>query len=471
MSDDPILLRNIAQLWPEAAQPRIDNAWLLVRGDSVAGFGPEPAPPEVAALHADVIDLTGHLVTPGFVNTHHHFFQSVTRGLPEISTCGYMDWLAGLYPMWARMTPEDYAVSARVAIGELLLSGVTCSNDFAYLLPDEDDARFDALHDVITEMGLRVQLVRGCMPRAEGVLGRRLRASMGETAFSRLIDSRERMFSGMERAAALHDSGPRSRLRIAFGPTTVTYDDLGLMREIAELAADKGCGLHTHYHPREDEREMTAALFGKSPVELLGEAGWLRPGTSLAHCTRLQEDDIAAFAEHGCGVAHCPRCSLRLGLPIAPVGALRAAGVKFGFGTDGSCANDSGNFLDTLRLALVLHRASGRPDIDPPELWMTGIDGLDVATRGGAEVMDWPEVGKLVADGPADLAAFDLRRLGYAGVGDPIEGFVMAGSHPYADLTIVDGVIRVRDGELIGMDIHTTVEAANAVAARIRAPA
>ncbi|MEQ8967553.1 MAG: amidohydrolase family protein [Azospirillaceae bacterium] len=463
-----LLLRHAAHVWTGASPGRLDDAWIRVEGGRIAALGPEPCPPEHAGAEGvETIDLTGHLVTPGFVNTHHHFFQSVTRGIPGVAACGYMDWLAGLYPMWARMTAEDFATATRVAVGELLLSGVTTTADFAYLLPETDDARLDALLDVAREAGIRLHLVRGCMPRIEGDLAQRLAPVMGEAVLADLLDTPERLVAGMERAATRHDTDPFAMLRVAFGPTSVTYDDPALLARIGEIAHAAGCGLHTHYHPREDERALTDRLHGKPPVRVLADAGWLAPGTWFAHCTRLDDEDIAAFADNGCGVAHCPRCCLRLGLPVAPIGRLREKDVALGIGVDGSASNDSGNFLGELRLALVLHRVAGRDRADPVEHWMTADEVLRLATSGGARVLGRDRIGTLAPGMAADIAAFDLRRIGYAGSADPVEGFLLAGSHPYADLTVVAGRVRVRDGRLLDVDERALVAEANRVAARL----
>ncbi len=265
-----------------------------------------------------------------------------------------------------------------------------------------------------------------------------------------------------------HDNGEGAMVRLALGPTGVTYARPHYMRAFADLGEAYGCGLHTHFLPRQAERRRSLDLTGLSPLDFLRQSGWVRPGTWFAHSPELNDDEIAAFADEGCGVAHCPRTVIRLGYPATRITAMRRRGMTVGVGVDGSASNDGGSMLSDLRLALMLHRVNSAPDVEPSRDWLTPYDGLLMATRDGAALLGRTDIGQLAPGKMADIAAFDLRRVAYAGgLADPLGGLLMAGSDSNAALTMVNGKVVVRDGKLVHLDEARLVSRTNAAAQRM----
>lgn len=464
-----ILLRHADALHTcDDARRSFRDAYVLVEGTRIAAVGPEPAP-NVAV--DEEIPLAGCIVTPGLVNIHHHLYQTLTRAVPLVQRATILEWLEALYPIWAEIEPEDYYWAALATSCELLASGCTTNADFAYLMPDTDGEM--AMEEIrgVHEAGLRFVLVRGGMLTIEADLGQRLRAVMGQR-LDALIDTPETLFPKIERVLRRHhDTSPGAMLQVAIGPTTVTYAEPQWMRRFADIARAHACGLHVHFDPRQDEREIvrkSSRAGFRRPVDLLRETGWLHERTWLAHATLLDDVDMRAFADAGVSLAHCPRCIVRLGKKVARVGHWRSHGINVGIGVDGAASSDMSNMLNELRLALVLHRVGGYDDSEAAEQWMTPQDVLWMATRGGARALGRDDIGQLAPGKAADIAAFPLRRLGHAGAAlDPLAALLIAGSDPYASLTMVNGRVRVRDGHLVDVDEGRAVDGANAAALRL----
>ena len=430
------------------------------------------AAPIVATPDAPIdrrIDLRGCLLIPGLINLHHHFFQSVTRAWPGLHTAGSPVWLTGLYTVWARMTDDDCTVAARNAMAELLLSGATTSVDHAFLLGTASDARLAAEAAAAHTLGLRLHLVRSGLPTIGGRVEAGVRAVLGDAGFASLVDEPDALLAACERDVAnWHDPGEGAMLRIDLGPSNVPYEAPTLLEGLADLARRAGCGLHMHFHPRVTERALCARLHGLQPVELLERSEWLTPRTSLVHCTELDDNDIDAFAAHGVGVVHCPRTVVRLGYAMPRIARLRARGVTIGVGADGAASNDAGNFLGDLRLAGLLHRV-GASDGDPAREWLAPDDVLHMATTDAARLLGRADIGRIAPGLRADLAAFDLQGIDLAGgVEDPIGGFLLAGSAPRAQLTMVDGRVVVRDGALVDADEAAIAAATRDASRRLR---
>jgi cytosine/adenosine deaminase-related metal-dependent hydrolase len=317
------------------------------------------------------------------------------------------------------------------------------------------------------EAGIRFVLVRGGMPTMEADLEQRLAPVMG-SRLDRLLDREEELFPRLEAVLRRHhDTSHGAMVQVAIGPTSVTYRRPQFMRRFAELARDSACGLHVHFDPRPDERAVMREQ-GSRPIDFLREAGWLSERTWLAHATLLDRHDMAAIADAGTSLAHCPRCIVRLGKKVARVGHWRAHGINVGLGVDGPASSDMGNLLNEMRLALVLHRVGGYDDTEAADQWMTPEDVLWMATRGGARALGRSDIGELSPGKAADVAAFPLRRLSLAGaVVDPLGALLLAGSAPCASLTVVDGRVRVRDGRVVDVDEQRVLDAANAAAWRL----
>jgi cytosine/adenosine deaminase-related metal-dependent hydrolase len=231
---------------------------------------------------------------------------------------------------------------------------------------------------------------------------------------------------------------------------------------MAKISTETGCGLHMHYHPSKWERVYCRRMFDAEPIEFLERCGWLRPETWFAHCTELDHYDIAAFAKHGVGFAHCPRTILRLGYPIPPIARVRKAGIRIGFGVDGSASNDGTSFISDLRLALLLHRVGTADEVNPLSDWLTPYDALRIATSVAASIIKRDDIGRLRPGLSADIAAFDLTGTDCAGsLADPLGGFLLAGTATRARLTMINGRVVVRDGCLVHHSERSVADDAN----------
>lgn len=444
------LLRNARWIWTGSA--------LLERAEiSVVDGRIEAVRDSIGAPADEAVDLGGCVVIPGLISLHHHFFQHLTRAWPGLHRAPSEHWLGGMYPVWGRMDAADSAAAARAAAAELLLSGATTCVDHAFLLRTGGDERLAAQIEVVRALGLRQHIVRSGLPSLPG-------------PFSALVDAEGPLLEQCRAdLARWHDPAPGSMLRLDLGPSNVPYDKPALMRALAELAAEHDCGLHVHFHPRQAERELSRRLNGKEPIDFLDAAGWLRPGTWFAHCTEIDDHDIARMAACGVGVAHCPRTVLRLGYRVPALHRWRAAGVRVGIGADGGASNDAGAFIADVRLALLLHRAGTAGSVAPQRDWLDPADALAMATREPAAILRRPELGAIAPGACADLAAFDLRGVDVAGsLNDPLAGFLLAGSGTRAKLTMVNGVVRVRGGQLVDADERAIAAECNERSRRLR---
>ncbi|MGQ0656307.1 MAG: amidohydrolase family protein [Betaproteobacteria bacterium] len=438
------VLRNARWIWTGARL--LERAHVSIVDGRIESV--QAAPIDAAAELSP--DLDGCLLMPGLISLHHHFFQHVTRAWPGLHRAPSEGWLGGMYPVWGRMEAADIAAAARAAAAELLLSGTTTSVDHAFLLRASGDERLAAQIEAVRALGLRQHIVRSGLPSLPA-------------RFSALLDAEGPLLEQCRAdVSRWHDPARGAMLRLDLGPSNVPYDKPALMRALADLAAEHGCGLHVHFHPRRAERELSRRLSGAEPIDFLDAAGWLRPGTWFAHCTELDDRDIARMAERGVGIAHCPRTVLRLGYRVPALHRWRASGVRVAFGADGGASNDAGAFLADVRLALLLHRAGTAGNADPQRDWLEPADALAMATREAAAILRRPELGSLEAGACADLAAFDLRGVDVAGaLNDPLAGFLLAGSATRAKLTMVNGVVRVLDGKLVGADEHAIAAECN----------
>lgn len=313
---------------------------------------------------------------------------------------------------------------------------------------------------------MRLHLVVGSAPTLEGNLEELLRPEIGEK-LTKLIDPEDQVYEIMRATARrFHDASFGSMTGVAFGPTGVTYTMPHMMQKIATLAAEFGCGLHTHLHPRPDERQKATTHLQSDPIAFLKQSGWMRPGTWFAHCSQLTDDEMKEFADANVGVAHCAHTIPRLGFPLARISAMREHGVAVGVGVDGCASNDSGSILHDMRLALLLHRIGTPLGTDTETAWLSPYDVLLMATRNGAAILGRTDIGQISVGKAADIAAFKLDRVGYAGTWrDPLGALLLAGCDPYAHLTMANGCIVVLNGQLIsadekriGLDAHRATE-------------
>lgn len=461
-----LLLRHCSWIYTcDERDTVIVDGFIRIKGSRIAEVGEEPYPGQPTQTS---IDLRGAIVLPGLVNVHHHFFQSLTKAIPPGTRATAFEWLFQMYPIWACYDAESFSAASELAAAELLLSGATSSADHSYFHPQLGAETLPAQIEAVQHAGLRLHLVRGSTATVEADLESRLARVMGNDVGA-LIDDLPGLQAATEAAVRrYHDTSDGAMLRIDLGPTGVTYAKPELMRANADLAAEYGCGLHTHYHPRESEREISRRLVGREPLDFLVDSGWIRPRTWMAHSTQLDDEEIAAFARSGVGVAHCPHTVVRLGYPITRLARMRRAGMPVGIGIDGPASNDRSSMIQEMRLALLLHRANSALDVVPARDWLDANDVLEMATREGARILGRTDIGALVAGKCADVTAFDLTSIHYAGaVADPLAGLLLAGCDSRARLTVVNGQVLVRDGRLMRLDEHALVERANATARRI----
>jgi len=412
----------------------LDDADILIVDGRIRAIG--------SALDHDpdrVIDCSGCVVLPGFVNTHHHLYQTLTRNLPGAQDAGLFDWLQFHYPIWANLDAGTVYAGALVGLAELLLTGCTTSTDHFYVFPKGQPK--DLLDNEIRaarELGIRFLPTRGSMSLGESDGG--LPPDSIVQTESDILDDCQRLIS------AYHDPGPDSMCRIGLAPCSpfsVTHD---LMRETAALARENNLLIHTHLAETIDEERYCLDQFGMRPVALMDSLGWLTANAWYAHCVHLDDSEIASFASHGVGVAHCPTSNMRLGSGVARVPAMRRAGVPVGLGVDGSASNDSSDMLGELRNCLLAHRAVGGPQAIRLQ------EVLDLATRGGAGILGW-DIGALAPGKLADIAVFDTRGLAYAGGDhDPAAALVYCGFDHRARFVIVQGDVVVNEGRLVHME-------------------
>jgi len=423
----------------------IPNGGVYVRGHVIDSVGPDDALPATAD---EVIDCRGMVVLPGLVNTHHHFFQTLTRAIPVAQDAELFGWLRALYPIWSRLTPEMLNVSAQVAMAELMLSGCTTASDHLYLYPN--GGRLDDTIEAADTLGLRFHACRGAMSVGE---------SAGGLPPDALVEREDAILCDTRRVIETwHDAGRFARLRIAAAPCSPFSVSRDLMRATSTLAAAYGVGLHTHL--AESDRDVTYSReqFGCTPAQYAEQTGWTGPHVWHAHCVKLDPHGIELFARTGTGVAHCPSSNMRLASGIAPVRRMLDAGVRVGLGVDGSASNDSSHLLAEARQALLLQRVGLGPAA------LTARDALELATRGGARVLGRDDIGQLARGMAADLVAFDLADVGFAGAGhDPLAALVFCAPARVA-LSVIHGRIVIRDGRLTTVELPRLVERHNRLA-------
>jgi 8-oxoguanine deaminase len=440
------------------ARRRLENGWVLVEDDRVAALG-SGEPPRQAADGARRIDATGKVVLPGFVNTHHHLPQTLTRNVPAVQEAPLFRWLTELYDVWRGIDAQATRVAARVGLGELLLTGCTTSTDHLYLFPRGEERLIDVEIEVARELGIRFHPTRGSMSRGR---------SQGGLPPDDVVQDEAVILADSRRLAReYHDPKPRAMTRIALAPCSPFSVTADLMRRSAELAREHGLRLHTHLAETRDEEAYCLETYGVRPVELMRRLGWLGDDVWLAHCVHLSPEEVALFGATGTGVAHCPTSNFRLGSGLAPVRGLLDAGAPVGLGVDGSASNDSSNMMAELRQALLAHRHD--PD---PARWVTAEEVFWMATRGGARCLGRDDVGSLEPGQAADLIAVDTRKLSYAGAGsDPLAALVFSPWPEPVDTVMVNGRVVVEGGELRGVDVPALVAQADAITARLLANA
>ena len=443
-----LLVRNACIVTMDPDRRELDGD-VLVDGGTIAAVGALAG--TAAAEDAEVLDATGCVVTPGLVNTHHHLYQVLTKAVPAGQDALLFGWLKTLYPIWARMEPEDMRLSAQVGLAELALSGCTMSSDHLYLYPN--GVRLEDTIEAAASVGIRFHPTRGAMSVGE---------SAGGLPPDSLVEDERAILDDMIRVVdAFHDPAPAAMVRVGLAPCSPFSVSTGLMRDAALLAVDKGVMLHTHLAENEEDIAYSLSQFGCRPGQYAEDLGWTGPHVWHAHCVKLDAAEIDLFSRSKTGVAHCPCSNCRLGSGIAPVRAMRDAGVRVGLGVDGSASNDGGHLLSEARQALLLQRVRNGADA------MSAREALEIATLGGATVLGrGAELGSIAPGKRADLAIWDVSGLGAAGAWDPVAALVLCGPFEVRDL-FVEGRRVVADGMLTGLDLGAALDRAAVRVARL----
>ncbi len=433
----------------DAERREIADGHLVLDGARIAAVGPGRAPAE---WHADRhIDGRGRLATPGLVNCHHHLYQWATRGYAQEATL--FQWLTALYPVWQHIDGAIVDAAARAGLAALARSGCSTTTDHHYVFPRRGDDLLAVEIEAARAIGLRFHPCRGAMD-----LGQR----DGGLPPDAIVEDRDEILAASADAIdRFHDPAPGAMLRIALAPTSPFTVTRELMTETAALARKRGVRLHTHLAETHDEEAFCRERFGVRPLQFLDDLGWLGDDVWLAHCVHLDASECARMAQTGTGVAHCPTSNGRLGAGIAPVPALLRAGATVGLGVDGAASNECGELLDELRAALILARAKAGPAA------LTVRQALELATRHGARCLGREdELGHLGAGALADVALWDLRSAGYAGIADPIAALVLGPARP-VDTLLVHGEVVVEGGELRTADAETLATELERASARM----
>lgn len=449
-----LLIRNARVLVTMDDRRReLSDAGLFARDGVIEQVGPTD---ELPATADEVVDARGHVVLPGLVNTHHHLYQTLTRAVPAAQDAGLFDWLRTLYPIWARMTPEDVAVSTQVGLAELARSGCTTSSDHLYLFPN--GSRLDDSVEAAREVGVRFHASRGSMSLGE---------SDGGLPPDAVVEDEDTILADCQRVIeAFHDPSPGAMTRIVVAPCSPFSVTPDLMRASVELAREHGVHLHTHLAETLDEEAFCLETFGARPVEYAEQLGWAGPDVWFAHAVHVSGDEVARFAASGSGVAHCPTSNMRLSSGIAPLRRYLGAGVRTGLGVDGSASNDGSHLLAEARQAMLLSRL-GAAVADGHDPLLTAREALEVATRGGAAVLGRDDVGALEVGRCADVVLVDVEGLPHAGaLHDPVAAVVFCAPSGI-DRVYVHGRPVVVDGELVTLDVGALVERHNRAATRL----
>ena len=418
---------------------------ILLRDGVIAEIGENLSIPE----GAEIVDAQIAVVTPGLVNTHHHLYQSLTRAVPGGQDALLFGWLQTLYPIWAGFGPEEMRVSAMLGLSELALSGCTMSSDHLYLFPN--GARLDDTIEGAAEVGLRFFPTRGAMSIGE---------SDGGLPPDHLVEDEESILNDCIRVIdRFHDASESSMVRVGVAPCSPFSVSRELMRDAALLARDKSVFLHTHLAENDEDIAYSLEKFGCRPGQYAEDLGWTGDDVWHAHCVKLDGQEIDLFSKSGTGVAHCPCSNCRLGSGIAPIRTMRDQGVKVGLGVDGSASNDIANLMDEARQTMLLQRVQNGADA------MSAREALEIATRGGADVLGRPECGRIAVGKRADIAIWDINGVEGAGSWDPA-ALVIAGPNKVRHL-FVEGRQIVRDWHIATLDLPKLIETQNRLALKL----
>ena len=441
-----LLIKNARVLVTMDAERReIADGAIFIRGNVIEQVGNSIDLPHSAD---EIIDATNHVVMPGLINTHHHMYQSLTRVIPAAQNGELFNWLTNLYPIWANLTPEMVQVSTLAAMAELMLSGCTTSSDHLYIYPN--GCKLDDSIEAAQKIGMRFHAARGSMSVGQ---------SKGGLPPDRVVEDERTILQDTQRLIeTYHDAGRYAMQRIVVAPCSPFSVSRDLMRESALLARSYRVSLHTHLAENANDIAYSREKFNMTPAEYAEDCGWVGHDVWHAHCVQLDDDGIYMFARTGTGIAHCPCSNMRLASGIAPIRKMIDAGVTVGLGVDGCASNDAGHMLGEVRQAMLLQRVGFGPDA------MTARQALEIATLGGAKVLNRDDIGALKPGMAADVVMFSLDQIGFAGAShDPVAALVFCTPSNVA-YSVINGRIVVRNGEMASVDLPVVMERHNQLA-------
>ena len=415
----------------------LKDAAIIIDENIILSVGPTSELADDADNCDQVHDLSGHIVLPGLVNTHHHLFQNLTRVVPAAQEHSLFGWLKTLYPIWLNLQPKDFYVSAATGLAELVLSGCTTSSDHQYLFPN--GSRLEDSIEAAADVGIRFTATRGSMSIGE---------SKGGLPPDQLCEVEDSILKDCLRVIdAHHDASDHAMIQIALAPCSPFSVSTGLMADTATMAADKGVGLHTHLAENSEDIDYSLAQFGQRPGDYAEALGWTGEHVWHAHCVQLNDDEINLFARTQTGVAHCPCSNMRLASGIAPVRKMIDSGVPVGLGVDGSSSSDSGHLLNEARQTMLLQRVMSGADN------LTARQALRLATRGGADVLNRKDIGQIAPGFAADIAIFNLNCIELSGTQtDPLAGLIFCGPVKPRHV-LINGIWVVRDNQLLTLSL------------------
>ena len=423
---------------------------IVIEGGKICELVPSGKTPSAPCT---VFDAPSHVILPGLINTHHHFYQTLTRALAPALGKELFDWLKALYPIWSGLDPEGLAVATELALTELLLSGCTTTSDHHYLYPAGLEDAVDIQVGVAAKIGMRVTLTRGSMDLSQ---------KDGGLPPDSVVQKTDEILTDSERVVnRFHQAGPGAMVQIALAPCSPFSATQDLMRDTAVLASRLNVRLHTHLGETQDENDYCVATLGMRPLDYLEDCGWLGNSTWLAHGIHFSDDEIHRLGKAGTAVTHCPHSNMTLASGLCPACALQTAGSAVGLGVDGSASNDASNAIEEVRAAMMLQRlregAGG----------FSHLDALHLATEGSAKCLGRGDIGVLAPGKQADLALFRLNELRHSGYHDPIAALVLCGTSR-ADRVMIGGEWKVVDGRAPHIDEQGLIRRHSKAAEKLR---
>ncbi len=443
-----LLIKNIHTLVTmDSSRREIKNGNIFARDGIIESVGATTDLQEQSA--DDIIDCSKHIVLPGLVNTHHHMVQSLTRVIAQNDEL--FGWLKALYPIWSGLTGDAVYTASKLAMAELIHSGCTTSSDHLYIYPN--DVTLDHQIRAAREMGIRFHAARGAMSVGESKGGLPPDKVVEDEAF--ILKDTHRLIEHY------HDANRHAMLRIVVAPCSPFTVSQDLMRESAALARSYGVSLHTHLAENDNDIAYGLEKFRQRPGDYVESVGWVGDDVWHAHCVKLDTHEINLFGHTHTGVCHCPSSNMRLASGIAPIRQMLDAHVKVGLGVDGSASNDSGHLLNEARQAMLLQRVTGNPSA------LSARETLEIATLGGASVLHRDDIGALAPGMSADFIAFRLDTIGFAGaMHDPVAALTFCAS-PHVDLSVINGRIIVKEGQLLTVDVPVLIEQHNTISRKL----